>query len=157
MAIALVTGTSSGIGLATAVTLARGGHTVIATMRNLDGGDELRQIVSAEKLPVTVTALNVDDDDSVSNAIDKVLGEYGRIEVLVNNAGVIGQGSVEELPVAVFRQVMETNFFGGLRCIKARDTGNARTSSWLHHQCDLGLRPCGSGSTRIICGLQVGF
>ena len=65
MAIALVTGTSSGIGLATAVTLARAGHTVIATMRNLDGGDELRQIVSVEKLPVTVTALNVDDDASV--------------------------------------------------------------------------------------------
>jgi NAD(P)-dependent dehydrogenase (short-subunit alcohol dehydrogenase family) len=119
MAIALVTGTSSGIGLATAVTLARGGHTVIATMRNLHGGDELRQIVSAEKLSVTVTALNVDDDNSVSNAIDKVLAECGRIDVLVNNAGVIGQGSVEELPMAVFRQVMETNFFGALRCIKA--------------------------------------
>ena len=49
MAIALVTGTSSGIGFATAVTLARGGHTVIATMRNLDGAVELRQIISAEK------------------------------------------------------------------------------------------------------------
>src|SRR5205823_1508220 len=101
MTIALVTGTSSGIGLATAVTLARGGHTVIATMRNLDGGDELRKIVSAEKLPVTVTALNVDDDDSVSNAIGRVLAEYGRIDVLVNNAGVVGRGSVEEVPMAV--------------------------------------------------------
>ncbi len=119
MAIALVTGTSSGIGLATAVTLARGGHTVIATMRNLDGGDELRQIISAEKLPVTVTALNVDDDASVSNAIGKVLAECGRIDVLVNNAGVGGRGSVEEVSMAVFRQVMETNFFGALRCIKA--------------------------------------
>jgi NAD(P)-dependent dehydrogenase (short-subunit alcohol dehydrogenase family) len=119
MAIALVTGTSSGIGLATVVTLARGGHTVIATMRNLDGGDELRQIVSAEKLQVTVTALNVDDDASVSSAIGKVLAEYGRIDVLVNNAGVGGRGSVEEVPMAVFRQVMETNFFGALRCIKA--------------------------------------
>jgi NAD(P)-dependent dehydrogenase (short-subunit alcohol dehydrogenase family) len=119
MAIALVTGTSSGIGLATVVTLARGGHTVIATMRNLDGGDELRQIVSAEKLQVTVTALNVDDDASVSSAIGKVLAEYGRIDVLVNNAGVGGRGSVEEVPMAVFRQVMETNFFGALRCVKA--------------------------------------
>jgi NAD(P)-dependent dehydrogenase (short-subunit alcohol dehydrogenase family) len=119
MAITLVTGTSSGIGLATVVTLARGGHTVIATMRNLDGGDELRQIVSAEKLQVTVTALNVDDDASVSSAIGKVLAEYGRIDVLVNNAGVGGRGSVEEVPMAVFRQVMETNFFGALRCIKS--------------------------------------
>jgi NAD(P)-dependent dehydrogenase (short-subunit alcohol dehydrogenase family) len=119
MAIALVTGTSSGIGLATAVMLARGGHTVVATMRNLDGAEELRQFVSAEKLPVTVAAINVDDDDSVSNAVGKVLAEHQRIDVLVNNAGVIGQGSVEELPMAVFRQVMETNFFGALRCIKA--------------------------------------
>jgi NAD(P)-dependent dehydrogenase (short-subunit alcohol dehydrogenase family) len=108
MAIALVTGTSSGIGLATAVMLARGGHTVVATMRNLDGAEELRQFVSAEKLPVTVAAINVDDDDSVSNAVGKVLAEHQRIDVLVNNAGVIGQGSVEELPMAVFRQVMAT-------------------------------------------------
>ena len=119
MAIALVTGSSSGIGLATAVTLARGGHTVIATMRNLDRGDELRQIVSAEKLPVTVIALNVDDDASVDNAIAKVLADYGRIDVLVNNAGLGGGGSVEEVPITMFREIMETNFFGALRCIKA--------------------------------------
>jgi len=119
MAIALVTGTSSGIGLATAVTLARSGHTVIATMRNLDGAGELRNIASAEKLPVTVTALNVDDDASVSHAVGNVLAENGRIDVLVNNAGVGGGGSVEEVPMAVFRQIMETNFFGALRCIKA--------------------------------------
>ena len=119
MAIALVTGTSSGIGLATAVTLARSGHTVIATMRNLDGAGGLRNIASAEKLPVTVTALNVDDDASVSHAVGNVLAENGRIDVLVNNAGVGGGGSVEEVPMAVFRQTTETNFFGALRCIKA--------------------------------------
>jgi NAD(P)-dependent dehydrogenase (short-subunit alcohol dehydrogenase family) len=119
MAIALVTGTSSGIGLATAVTLARGGHKVIATMRNVDGGDELRKIILAERLPVTVAALNVDDDGSVRDAVDRVLVENGRIDVLVNNAGVGGRGSVEEVSMETFRQVMETNFFGGLRCIKA--------------------------------------
>ena len=81
MAIALVTGTSSGIGLATAVTLARGGHKVIATMRNLNGADELRRIVPAERLPVTVAALNVDDDGSVSDAVDRALVENGRIDV----------------------------------------------------------------------------
>jgi NAD(P)-dependent dehydrogenase (short-subunit alcohol dehydrogenase family) len=119
MAIALVTGSSSGIGLATAVTLARGGHTVIATMRNMDGAGELRKIISAERLPLTVTALNVDDDASVCNAVNKVLAENGRIDVLVNNAGVSSGQSVEEVPMEVFRQVMETNFFGALRCIKA--------------------------------------
>jgi NAD(P)-dependent dehydrogenase (short-subunit alcohol dehydrogenase family) len=119
MAIAFVTGTSSGIGLATAVTLARGGHKVIATMRNLDSAGELQKIVSAEKLPVTVASLNVDEDASVDSAIRKVIAENGRIDVLVNNAGIGGGGSVEETPVAEFRAKMETNFFGALRCIKA--------------------------------------
>jgi NAD(P)-dependent dehydrogenase (short-subunit alcohol dehydrogenase family) len=113
LAIALVTGTSSGIGLATAVTLARGGHKVIATMRNLDRADELWKIVSAERLPVTVVALSVDDDGSVSDAVDRVLAENGRIDILVNNAGVSGGGSVKEVPIGVFRQVMETNFSAG--------------------------------------------
>ena len=120
MAVALVTGTSSGIGLATAVTLARGGHKVIATMRNLDAAGEIQKIVEPEGLPVTVAALNVDHDGSVNDAVDRVLAENGRIDVLVNNAGIPGGGgSVEEVPMEVFRQVMETNFFGGLRCIKA--------------------------------------
>jgi NAD(P)-dependent dehydrogenase (short-subunit alcohol dehydrogenase family) len=77
MAIAFVTGTSSGIGLAAAVTLARAGHTVIATMRNVDKVGELQTIVTAEKLPVTVASLNVDDDTSVSTAIGAVLKDTG--------------------------------------------------------------------------------
>jgi NAD(P)-dependent dehydrogenase (short-subunit alcohol dehydrogenase family) len=119
MTIALVTGTSSGIGLATAVTLARGGHTVIATMRNLESAGEIQKIVAAEKLPVSLAALNVDDDASVESALGKVLAEHGRLDVLVNNAGIGGGGSVEECSTARFREVMETNFFGALRCIKA--------------------------------------
>ena len=119
MAIALVTGTSSGIGQATAVTLARGGHTVIATMRNPAASGELQKIMTAEKLPLTVTALNVDDDASVESAFGKVFAEHGRLDVLVNNAGIGGGGSIEESSTARFREVMETNFFGALRCIKA--------------------------------------
>jgi hypothetical protein len=115
MAIALVTGTSSGIGLATAVSLARGGHTVIATMRNLESAGDLQKIVAAEKLPVTLAALNVDDDASVENALGKVFVDHGRLDVLVNNAGIGGGGSVEESSTARFREVMETNFFGALR------------------------------------------
>jgi NAD(P)-dependent dehydrogenase (short-subunit alcohol dehydrogenase family) len=119
MTIALVTGTSSGIGLATAVTLARSGHTVIATMRNLESAGELQKIVAAEKLPVSLAVLDVDDDASVESALGKVLAEHGRLDVLVNNAGIGGGGSVEESSTARFREVMETNFFGALRCIKA--------------------------------------
>jgi NAD(P)-dependent dehydrogenase (short-subunit alcohol dehydrogenase family) len=119
MAIAVVTGTSSGIGLATAVALARAGHTVAATMRNLDGGAEIRAIAAKEKLPIHLAALNIDDDASVRQAFAAV-AEFGPIDVLVNNAGVPGSGIVvEEAPLEKFRQVMETNFFGGLRCIKA--------------------------------------
>jgi len=115
----MITGASSGIGLATAVTLARSGHTVIATMRHVAGAGELQEIVSAEKLPVTVVPLDVDDDASVAHAFGTVLAENGRIDVLVNNAGVGDSGAIEETPMPLFRQVMETNFFGALRCIKA--------------------------------------
>jgi NAD(P)-dependent dehydrogenase (short-subunit alcohol dehydrogenase family) len=119
MAIALITGASSGIGLATAVTLARAGHTVIATMRNLDAADELSNLVAAEQLPVTMLPLDVDNDASVAQAIEKALTERGRIDVLVNNAGIAGPAPVVETPLDFFRRVMETNYFGALRCIKA--------------------------------------
>ncbi|HEY1497438.1 MAG TPA: SDR family oxidoreductase [Candidatus Solibacter sp.] len=120
MAIALVTGTSTGIGQATAVTLARGGHTVYATMRNPErGADEIQAIAAKENLPLTVLALDVDDDASVKAGVARVLAQSGRVDVLVNNAGIGMHGSVEELPVADFKRAMETNFFGALRCIQA--------------------------------------
>lgn len=119
MGIALTTGSSTGIGMATAVTLARAGHTVIATMRNLRGGDALRTMIAAEKLPVKIIEMNVDDDASVERAMAHILAENGQIDILINNAGVGGAGAVEEMPLAEFRQVMETNYFGALRCIKA--------------------------------------
>ena len=118
MALAVVTGSSSGIGLATAVALARAGHTVAATMRNLDAGAEIRKISSNENLPIYPTMLNVDHDDSVREGVAKIVGQHGPIDILVNNAGIGGGGAVEETPLDAFRQVMETNFFGGLRCIK---------------------------------------
>jgi NAD(P)-dependent dehydrogenase (short-subunit alcohol dehydrogenase family) len=88
-------------------------------MRNLESAGELQKIVATEKLPVSLAALNVDDDASVDSALGKVLAEHGRLDVLVNNAGIGGGGSVEESSTARFREVMETNFFGALRCIKA--------------------------------------
>lgn len=120
MAIAVVTGTSTGIGLATAATLARAGHTVYATMRNpKTGGEELRAITERESLALHIAALDVDSDESVRTTFANILAEAGRIDVLVNNAGIGGGGAVEETPVAAFRATMETNFFGALRCIQA--------------------------------------
>jgi NAD(P)-dependent dehydrogenase (short-subunit alcohol dehydrogenase family) len=97
MAIAIVTGTSTGIGLATAATLARAGHTVYATMRNPQtGGEELRAIVEREHLPLRIVALDVDSDESVRKAVANIFAEAGRIDVLVNNAGISGTGALEE-------------------------------------------------------------
>ncbi|HXA49766.1 MAG TPA: SDR family oxidoreductase [Candidatus Acidoferrum sp.] len=116
MANILVTGSSTGIGLATAVTLARAGHTVQAAMRNpATGAAEISGIAQAEKLPLTVVQLDVDSDSSVAKAFAGV----GPVDVLVNNAGIGRMGSVEEMPLAEFRRVMETNFFGALRCMQA--------------------------------------
>ncbi len=116
MSTALVTGTSTGIGLATAVTLARAGHTVYAAMRNPAAGSaEIAAIARAESLPLRVLQLDVDSGDSVREAF----AEAGPLDVLVNNAGIGAHGSVEEMPLERFRAVMETNFFGALRCIQA--------------------------------------
>jgi NAD(P)-dependent dehydrogenase (short-subunit alcohol dehydrogenase family) len=119
MALALVTGSSTGIGLATSISLARAGHTVVAAMRNLERSGEIRKIAEQEKLPIHLAKIDVDDDESVQKGFAKVAAEHGPIDVLVNNAGVPGGGPVEETTLDLFRQVMETNFFGGLRCIKA--------------------------------------
>jgi len=119
MTIALVTGTSSGIGLATSVSLARRGHKVIATMRDLNRSTELRKITEAESLPISFAQLDVNSDISVNDSMSRLLSEHDHIDVLVNNAGLGGGGSIEELPLAFFREVMETNYFGALRCIKA--------------------------------------
>lgn len=119
MALVLITGTSSGIGLATAVAFGRAGHKVHATMRNPVRAPELAQIASKERLPVTISTMDVDSDSSVHEGIARVVRDGGPIDVLVNNAGIERTGSVEELPLTEFRAVMETNCFGALRCIQA--------------------------------------
>jgi NAD(P)-dependent dehydrogenase (short-subunit alcohol dehydrogenase family) len=119
MALAVVTGSNSGIGLATALALARASHTVVAAMRNLERGMEIRKVAEEEKLPIHLAKLDVDDDASVREAFGEVVARHGPVDILVNNAGVPGGGPVEETTIDQFRQVMETNFFGGLRCVKA--------------------------------------
>ena len=115
----LITGTSTGIGLAAAVSLGRAGHDVFATMRNPSRSPELRTLAEREHLPITILPLDVDDDTSVAAAVRTTLGERGHIDVLVNNAGIGLLGSVEETSLDVFRATMETNYFGAIRCIKA--------------------------------------
>lgn len=117
--IALVTGSNSGIGLATSVYLARRGYTVWATMRNLDRASELRAIVESEKLPIEIAQLDVCDDSSVKNAVAQIVRKSGRIDLLVNNAGYGLRGAVEEVSLDEWHKQFETNFFGVIRVTHA--------------------------------------
>jgi NAD(P)-dependent dehydrogenase (short-subunit alcohol dehydrogenase family) len=119
MASVLITGTSTGIGLATALTLGRTGHKVYATMRNPSRAPELGERAAKEKLPIKVSVMDVDSDSSVKTAIADIQKDAGQIDVLINNAGIERNGSIEEMPLSDFRAVMETNYFGALRCIQA--------------------------------------
>jgi len=119
MAIVLITGTSTGIGFAAAVILARAGHEVWATMRTPTRAPQLQALAKQEALPITVLPLDVDDDVSVRGAVEHLLAARGRLDVLVNNAGIAPMGAIEELPLAEFRRAMETNYFGAVRCIQA--------------------------------------
>jgi NAD(P)-dependent dehydrogenase (short-subunit alcohol dehydrogenase family) len=112
----LITGSSSGIGLATALELGRAGHRVFATMRKPERAPRLAEIVTREELPISILAMDVDSDQSVTSCI---AGIHESIDVLVNNAGVGPHGSIEELPMEVFRAAMETNYFGAVRCMRA--------------------------------------
>jgi NAD(P)-dependent dehydrogenase (short-subunit alcohol dehydrogenase family) len=115
----LITGTSRGIGLETALAFARAGHTVFATMRNPSNSPALAAMVAREHLPIVISAMDVDSDSSVSSAITAIQKDHGPIDVLVNNAGIERAGSVEEVPLTEFRSTMETNYFGAIRCIQA--------------------------------------
>ena len=119
MSTILVTGASRGIGLATALAFARAGHTVAATMRNPAAAPELARAAAAERLAVSVFSMDVDEDASVQQAVRRVEAELGPVEVLINNAGIECTGSVEEMSISDFRDVMETNYFGAIRCVQA--------------------------------------
>jgi NAD(P)-dependent dehydrogenase (short-subunit alcohol dehydrogenase family) len=118
MSSVLITGTSKGIGYETALMFARAGHRVFATMRN-PAQSNLGDVAAKENLPIAISMLDVDSDDSVRNGIGQIIAEHGPIDVLVNNAGVEAFGAVEELPMSVFRSTMETNYFGCIRTIQA--------------------------------------
>jgi NAD(P)-dependent dehydrogenase (short-subunit alcohol dehydrogenase family) len=119
MASVLVTGTSSGIGLATALAMSRAGHQVYATVRDSSRASRLAEEVGKERLPVSILTMDVDSDASVKQTIDEIYASGRNIDAVVNNAGIERLGSIEELSLEVFRAAMETNYFGALRCIKA--------------------------------------
>ena len=110
MAVVLITGCSSGLGLSTAVEFARRGDQVFATMRSARRADALRAAAVTSGVSIEVLELDVTDDDSVRHGVAHVLASAGQIDVLVNNAGVSHYGTVELMPWEWLRATFETNF-----------------------------------------------
>src|ERR687884_661415 len=117
--VAVVTGASSGIGYETSLTLARNGFLTYATMRNLDKGEDLKSVATKENLPIRINQLDVTNDTSVKNAVQKILSETGRIDILVNNAGYGLNGAFEDLAIDEIKAQYETNVFGLIRTTQA--------------------------------------
>jgi NAD(P)-dependent dehydrogenase (short-subunit alcohol dehydrogenase family) len=115
--VAVVTGCSTGIGFATALRLAREGCRVYATVRSEASGAALQ--AEAADLPLSLLIVDVDGDESVAAGIGSVIAAEGRIDVLVNNAGVSGGEAVETTPMSAFQSVMNTNTWGVVRGIQA--------------------------------------
>jgi NAD(P)-dependent dehydrogenase (short-subunit alcohol dehydrogenase family) len=116
--IALVTGSSSGIGLETVLSLARDGYHTFASMRNIGKAGELEHAAKKENLSVEIIELDVDKEESIVSAIKKVVADGGRLDVLVNNAGYGQFGCTEDISVDDFRKQFETNFFSVVRIIQ---------------------------------------
>ena len=117
MEIAVVTGTSTGIGFATSLHLARNGYRVFAGMRNLAKAGPLRDAAKEADLPLEVIDLDVTSGLSVDHAFELVTG-HGPVDVLVNNAGIGGATPLELTPEDEHRRMFETNYFGAIRCIQ---------------------------------------
>ncbi len=114
---AVVTGTSTGIGLTTSLYLARHGYRVFAGMRNLAKAEALVSASKAESLPVEVIELDICSPESVESAFAEVKA-VGPVDVLVNNAGIGGASPLELTPEAEHKQMFETNYFGAVRCVQ---------------------------------------
>ncbi len=116
--VAVITGTSSGIGFDTALALAREGYYTYATMRDTTKSDKIKELGKKDNLKISVLELDVDDENSVKNAIRKILDQKQRIDILVNNAGWGLWGCVEDVSVDEFKAQFDTNFFSIIRLIQ---------------------------------------
>lgn len=117
--VTVVTGANSGIGRAVAIHLAGQGHSVYGTVRSFDKAAKLNAMAGEADVEVKLVELDVADDDSVRAGFARVYDQAGRVDVLVNNAGVGGNGTVEETPIDTYAEVMNVDLYGQLRCLKA--------------------------------------
>jgi NAD(P)-dependent dehydrogenase (short-subunit alcohol dehydrogenase family) len=117
--VSVVTGANSGIGRATAIHLARQGHRVIGTVRSFAKADKLRAMSDDAGVTVELFEVDVADDDSVRDGFARILDATGRVDHLVNNAGVGGNAVAEECPPEMYLSVMNVNLCGAVRCVQA--------------------------------------
>jgi NAD(P)-dependent dehydrogenase (short-subunit alcohol dehydrogenase family) len=117
--VAVVTGSSSGIGFETSLTLARSGFFTYATMRNLGKGASIKSVATKEGLPIRIAQLDVSEDRSINDAVDSIISDVGKIDVLVNNAGNGLNGAFEDLAMEEIKAQFETNLFGVIRVSQA--------------------------------------
>ncbi|WP_018540479.1 SDR family NAD(P)-dependent oxidoreductase [Streptomyces sp. MspMP-M5] len=117
----LITGTSSGIGLATALGAARAGWTTIATMRDTAKAEALLKAAADQGVAdrIQVNRLDVVDAETIATCLDEVIAEHGRLDALVNNAGAGQVGTAELIELDDFRTAMEVNFFGVVALTRA--------------------------------------
>jgi NAD(P)-dependent dehydrogenase (short-subunit alcohol dehydrogenase family) len=117
--VAIVTGSSGGIGLATSLALARNGYLTYATMRNLAKRDSIQSVADKQHLPIRIVQLDVTDENSIKKAVQSILSEAGRIDLLVNNAGYALTGAFEDIGIDEIEAQYETNVFGVIRVTQA--------------------------------------
>jgi NAD(P)-dependent dehydrogenase (short-subunit alcohol dehydrogenase family) len=117
--VVLISGTSSGIGLATAVAAAAAGYRTVATLRNPESDGALRSAATDAGVELDVRALDVTDTDSIGACIDGVVADHGSIDALINNAGAGYVGTIEQVSMGDMRKVMEVNYFGVVAMTKA--------------------------------------
>ncbi|MDQ3835973.1 MAG: SDR family oxidoreductase [Thermoproteota archaeon] len=113
--VAVVTGSSSGIGYATTLRLARSGYLTFATMRNIAKGMDLIKMAENENLPIKVEQLDVRDIDSIKDFMTRIGESTNRIDVLVNNAGYWLIGALEDLSIEEIQDQLDTNLLGTIR------------------------------------------
>ena len=116
--VVLVTGSSSGIGLETSFLLTREGYITYASMRNVSRSEKVFEMLRQEYLNLKIIEMDVSDDKSVKDGITKIIESEGRIDIVINNAGIDTLGAVEDLSIQEYKEQFETNFYGVIRITK---------------------------------------